>query len=138
MALLTVNAAIAMRDAILTNSALTALVGTRIYVQSDPPAGYRPTEDPAQPILTGAAIVITHRGGSRDGGSGMLVQGSLYVRCYAVSELAAMALDAVLARELDGYQSATLRSLTQALTGQPSRDPAGWAMAYSTWNYTST
>lgn len=135
MARRTTDTALAFRTLALTKTAITDVVGTRIYAASDLPDGYQLTPDPARPTLSGPAILVVERPGVRDSGSGVVVSSGLYVRCYAATETDARELDAILAEALDGAQTTELRSLTQALSGVRGRDPqGGWPFAASTWN----
>jgi hypothetical protein len=114
----------ALRRFLLADAGLAALVGERIYANSDvPEAGYTPG--------VGGAICFTLRGG-RPEYVDVLLRASVQFRCYAATEVEADALYRALYAALHNAQSAAVRWARCEVLGQPLVEPeTGWPMVLS-------
>ncbi len=100
-----------IRDYLLTNGALTALVSTRIYAgRSVPPKTYA--------IGDGACIVFRVRGGNEDY-EGALLRPSVQFKCYAVTEADADAVYRTLDDALQNGRAAAILYAQREVQGQP-------------------
>jgi hypothetical protein len=75
-------------------SAITALVGTRIYASQNLPAGYK--------VSIGPAILLAPRGGGQDYSSKVLTP-SVQFRCYAATETLARQVSSALYAALNDH-----------------------------------
>ena len=101
-----------LRAYLVTVTALTALVGQRVYASVDLPAGYTP-------VGNGSALLFGVRGGDQAYSSHQL-QPSVQFRCYAETEakarLVAQALyDALNDQHAAGIKYARMETLPQLL-----------------------
>lgn len=116
-----------LRDHLLTNAALTALVGTRVYAAPNPPAQYTPA--------SGACIVFGVRGGV-DNYSGATLEPSVQYRCYgpdlATARRTSRALyEALVDKPGVHVRQSRLETLPQVLT-----DPeTGWDYVWSAFKH---
>ncbi|NNJ10587.1 hypothetical protein EKD04_009625 [Chloroflexales bacterium ZM16-3] len=125
-----------LRTLLMRNAALVGAAGTRIYIASDPPAGYDPNRNAAKPTTTGPAVVLTG-GGGRPNSTSVLLEPTYQARCYGADEAAARDLDALLFAALHDKRYGRIRVARCNVTGQHTQDPdTGWHFFLSTWQLT--
>lgn len=111
----------AIRQYLLMQGDLTALVGSRIYAESDsPPPGYKPGSD-------GPAVCFKTRGGSHDFSDKLLLP-SVQVKVYADTTLRANEAYRALYDALHNGHDATMRWAQSETLGVTLLEPeTGWA-----------
>jgi hypothetical protein len=125
-----------LRTLLLRRPALIAVVATRIYIASDPPAGYNPNPQAGKAATTGPCVLLTDRGG-RPNATSIIVDPTYQARCYAATEPEAHALDALLLTALHDQRCGRIISARCNVTGQHTQDPeTGWNFFLSTWQLT--
>lgn len=118
-----------LRDYLLTKTAITTLVGTRIWAQMTyPPEGYKPSQ--------GGAIVFKIRGGAPDYTSANLVLPWQF-KSYGLSIYIASAIDRALADVLFDANGGGIISSRMEQAGQSIPEPqTDWPCIlsfYETW-----
>jgi hypothetical protein len=104
-----------VRSYLLTKTALTALVSSRIYAErNNPPPGYTPG--------IGGAITFKRRGGAPDY-SGALVVPSYQFKCYAATEADANQVYRALYDALQEGKSADIKFAVLETVGETLREP---------------
>ncbi len=128
---------LALRTLALRPTALTAVVGTRVFVGSDLPAGYDVRPVAGNAVFTGPAVLFSGRGG-RVGRTSVLLEATYLVRCYGITQAAARELDTLLLACLHDTSGGAIRVLRCNVTGQhtPESD-TGWHTYLSTWDVTA-
>ncbi|RRR75286.1 MAG: hypothetical protein EI684_05125 [Candidatus Viridilinea halotolerans] len=127
---------ILLRQLLMRDAALTDLVGTRIYIATDPPAGYDPNPTATHPTTTGPAVLLTDRGG-RPNETSLLLEPTYHARCWGATERLARTVDARLFAALHDRAFGRIRSVRCTVTGQHSPEPeTGWHFVLSTWRVT--
>ncbi|MBX0328703.1 hypothetical protein K2Z83_13555 [Oscillochloris sp. ZM17-4] len=125
-----------LRILLLRDTNLVALAGARIYIATDPPAGYEPNLNAAKPTTTGPAVLMTNRGGPPNVTS-MLLNLTYQGRCYAATEPVARDLDGRLFTALHDKRYGRIRVARCNVTGQHTQSPeTGWHFSLSTWQLT--
>lgn len=105
----------AIRDFLLTNAALVALVGARVWAGTDvPAAGYKPSD--------GGAICLKVRGGGPDY-TDLLLDPSVQLKCYGATAVTARAVYAALYDALHQAKSGTIRHAWCDVLGQDLTEP---------------
>jgi hypothetical protein len=109
----------ALRDFLLTNVALVALVRTRIWAGTDTPAaGYKPAD--------GGAVCFKVRGGSPDY-SDVLLDPSIQFKCYGATTVEAREVYAALYNALHQAHAWIMRAAWCDVLGQDLTEPeTGW------------
>lgn len=107
----------AVRDYLLTVSAITSLTGQRIYAARDvPPPGYEPSEGRALVFKTrGGLINTTHRSAH--------ISPSLQFKCYGLTEADAMDLYMALVDALHDSRPGAIMYAGVETLGQPLEEP---------------
>lgn len=98
-----------LRAFILTKPAILSAVGTRVFMSSDPPAGYHVV--PSGNSMHGPCLVIPQQGGSQNE-TGVLLTRSATIRSYAATEYDARLIDRLVTEVLDGSAGGRIRSIT--------------------------
>jgi len=111
----------AIRDFLLAQPGLMAVVETRIYAERDtPPPGYTPAG-------TGPAICFRVRGGGQDY-EGVHLLPSVQFKCYGATEVEANEAYRVLYDALNDRQAYIIKHAQVETLGQTLREPeTGWA-----------
>ena len=120
-----IDAGDAIRDHLLANTALYALVGTRVYAERDvPPPGY-------QPVTDGACVCVKARGGVPNY-TDALLEPSVQAKCYGTDETTANAVYRALYGALHNSGSGVVRWSQCEVLGQTltERD-TGWPFVLS-------
>lgn len=122
-----IDALALIRTHLLANTALAALVSTRVYAGRDvPPPGYKPSD--------GAAITFKLRGGQPDYDDALL-NPSVQFRCYGATELAADVCYRALYDALHNAHGASVLHGEIEIAGQSLEEPeTAWpfVLAYFT------
>lgn len=125
-----INVWVVIRDHLLTNAALVALVGDRIYAGVDLPEGYTPADGPA--------ILFNARGGT-DEYHRVTTKPSVQYRCYAATPILCMTVDRALYRALQDQCGAGVRtSIRQTypqLLKEPETSPTQWNFILSGYEH---
>lgn len=121
-----IDALQAIRDFLLADAALTALVSTRVFAGRDvPPRGVQPGD--------GALITFRIRGGAPDYENALLWP-SVQIKCYGATEYTA---EAVYRTLYDALQCArgeqVLHAELETLGGQLEEPETGWFFTVSYW-----
>lgn len=125
-----------LRTLLLRRPVLVQVVASRIYIATDPPAGYDPNPQAGKVATTGPAVLLTDRGGKPNSTS-IIVDPTYQARCYAATEPGARALDALLFAALHDQSYGRIRVARCNVTGQHTQDPeTGWHFYLSTWQLT--
>lgn len=113
------DVAIVIRDFLLADAGLVALVGDRIHAEkSNPPAGYKPSAGPC--------ICFKVRGGGISSSDALLLP-SVQFLCYAADEVTANTVYQALVEALHNGRGAEMRWGQSETLGQTLRDPeTGW------------
>lgn len=110
-----IDAGDVLRDYLLTKTAITTLVGTRIWAQMTyPPAGYKPSQ--------GAALVFRTPAGAPDYTNAHLLI-FWYFKSYGATLLVASALDRALADVLFDARWGDILESSQEQVGRPIPEP---------------
>jgi hypothetical protein len=127
----------ALRTLALSRTALTAVVGTRVFISNDLPVGYDVRPHPGNAAFTGPAVLFSGRGG-RPNSTSVLLGATYIARCYGVTQAEARELDALLLATLHDASRGRIRMLRCQVTGQhtPETD-TGWHTYLSTWELTA-
>jgi hypothetical protein len=113
----------AIRDHLLGNAPLVALVGARVYASRDvPPPGYDPS--------SGACLTFKVRGGDVHYSDAIYIP-SVQFKCYGATETAADAVYRALYDALHSKHGAVVRWGQIEVLGQPLAEPqTGWPFVY--------
>jgi len=104
-----------IRNYLLADVALVALVGARIYAgRAEPPPGYKPGD--------GAALVFKVRGGGLDYEDALLIP-SVQFKCYGEDEVSAWMCYCALHDALHDGRSAQILHAEAETLGQPLEEP---------------
>lgn len=110
-----IDAADVLRDYLLTNTAITTLVGTRIWApMTYPPDGYKPSQ--------GAALVFKTRGGAPDYTQAHMLL-SWQIKSYGATLLVASALDRAVADALFDARWGDILESSMEQAGQSIPEP---------------
>lgn len=105
----------AIRDYLVSQSALTTLTSTRIWAErSIPPAGYNPAQ--------GGAIAFRNRGGTIIYGGGMAGP-SVQFKCYGATEQTANTVYRALFDVLNNKSGGAIKSAFMEVPGQTLTEP---------------
>lgn len=119
------DTAATIRAHLATNTALTALVGTRIYAGTSLPAGYTPDAGPA--------VLFGNRGGA-DTYSGASLTPSVQFRCYGASDAVVRQVDRAVYDALVDQPGQYIRTARLETIGQLMNDPeTGWPYMWSAY-----
>lgn len=122
-----------LRALILSLPTVVAVAGQRVFLAAELPAGYDPKAVPANPALTGPAILVTDRGG-RPGRTSVLLDSIFHAECYAVDQPTARRLDGLLFTALHDQSSGRIRAVRCTTTGQHLVSPrTNWHLYVSVW-----
>ena len=114
-----------IRAHLLTDTALTALVGTRIYAGTSLPAGYTPDDGPA--------VLLGVRGGA-DTYSGATLMPSVQFRSYGADDATARSVDRALYDALVDVAGLHVRTAQLETIGQLMNDPeTDWPYMWSAY-----
>lgn len=113
-----IDAPKALRDYLLTNAALVALVGTRIYAETNTPAtDYTPSD--------GGAVCFQFRGGKADYSDALMVP-SVQFKCYGATTVKAQEVYRALYTALQNAAAGTMRWARCEVAGQSlAEEPSG-------------
>lgn len=115
-----------IRDFLLADTTLAALVSTRVFAGRDvPPRGYVPGD--------GALITFRIRGGAPDYEDALL-RPSVQIKCYGATEYAAETAYRALYDALQGGRGEqVLHAELETLGGQLEESETGWFFTVSFW-----
>lgn len=126
-----------LRALILSLPTVVAVVGQRVFLAAELPAGYDPKAVTTNLTLTGPAILFSDRGG-RPGSTSVLLDSIYHAQCYAVDYPTARTLDHLLFTALHDRSVGRIRSVRCTTTGQPLIAPrTNWHLAVSVWQVTA-
>ncbi len=126
-----------LRALILSLPTVVAVVGQRVFLAAELPAGYDPKAVTTTPTLTGPAILFSDRGG-QPGRTSVVLDSIYHAQCYAVDQPTARSLDAALFAALHDRAAGRLRSVRCTTTGQHLVSPrTNWHLYLSVWQVTA-
>jgi hypothetical protein len=102
-----------LRAKLVSNNALVALVGARIYAAERLPAGYKPSDGPA--------VLFKTNSGTAD--YGPTLRPTIQVRCYGLDESTARATDQLVFDALHEMRSGNVLMVELDVLGQMLADP---------------